>query len=306
MKAKCRFVSWVLFLVLMSPTAALAQKGGLRYTIGVESFTNESGWRGQVDLGRELGTVLTGLLHESNRFVVVGEEAIRGKTLEEQDLATSGRGARGSRSPTTGHLAEAQLLVRGAITHVQADTTGDGGKTGFGRLTVGIGRSKTEINVTFYLVDTTTGTVVAAKNFIAKASRRRLKGGFRGRHGDTEVGSERNDNLMKALQNAGADAIDWIAGQLDGVPWEGSVVQVAGDQIFVNRGSREGVSPRMRFDVGKAKVIRDPNTGEILGSTFDEVARIEVAETQLKLSICGLVSGDLKRLRPGLDVRLAN
>ncbi len=306
MQTRRRLAIWTTSFLLMGPTVAIAQEGGLRYTISVESFTNESGWRGQINLGRELGTVLTALLHESHRFIVVGESAIRGKALEEQDLTASGRGARGSRSPVSGNLAEAQLLVRGAITHVQTDTAEDGVKRSFGRSKFGLSRAKSEINVTFYLIDTTTGTVVAAQNFIAEASRRRVSVGIRGRRGVTEIQSKRSDNLMKAVQKAASEALVWIAQQLEGVPWEGSIVMIDGDKIFVNRGSREGVRPKMRFSVGKAKVIRDPNTGEKRGSTFDELARVEVAQTQSKLSICDLVSGDLKRLRPGLDVRLAN
>lgn len=298
----CRFITVFFLLSFVFPTQILAANGALRYTIAVESFENNSNWRGQYDLGHQLDVVLTGLLHESGSFMVIGEKSVRTGALEEQDLAASSRGTKGSRTPVTGQMASAQLLVRGAITHVQHSTASDKGGFGVGRIRVGGGRQKTEINVTFYLVDTSTGLVVASKNVVGSASKRQKAISFRKGNKDANLASKRDDNMMSALQAAGKDAIDWMASELEGVPWHGSVMMIEGDQIFVDRGSQEGVSRGQVFIVGKTKVMRDPETGEVRGQFVEEVARIEVVQVQPKMGICRLRSGNLGDLRKGLNI----
>jgi hypothetical protein len=34
--------------------------------------------------------------------------------------------------------------------------------------------------------------------------------------------------------------------------------------VYINRGTREGVSVGQTFDVGKSEILRDPDTGEVL------------------------------------------
>ena len=111
--------------------AAFAQAGNLRYTIMVNKFENKANWRGQWDLGDAWGTILTDQLVQSGKFIVLGEADMRGAAMAEQDLGASGRTAGGKKTPKAGRMSPAQLLVKGAITHVQ-ETKGGGG--GFGGL----------------------------------------------------------------------------------------------------------------------------------------------------------------------------
>ena len=79
---------------------------------------------------------------------------------------------------------------------------------------------------------------------------------------------------------------------------------IQGDQIYVNRGTREGVAAGQEFVVGKANVIRDPDTGEVLNSSVEEVARLKVASVKEKLSICDVVSGKAASVQKGMMVSL--
>ena len=126
----CTSVVSTLALALALTVFALpmaAQTGGMRYTITVTKFENQAGWRGQWDLGDAWGTVLTDILNQSGRFIVLGETDMRNEALAEQDFAASGRTAGGSKAPATGQMTPAQLLVKGAITHVQSSTSGGRG-----------------------------------------------------------------------------------------------------------------------------------------------------------------------------------
>jgi hypothetical protein len=80
------------------------------------------------------------------------------------------------------------------------------------------------------------------------------------------------------------------------------VVLVKGDEIYINRGSREGVQQGETFVVGKAKVLRDPATGEILDQTVNEVARLRADRIKEKISICSVVHGDPTLVYKGMGI----
>ena len=46
------------------------------------------------------------------------------------------------------------------------------------------------------------------------------------------------------------------------------------------------------FVVGEVDVIRDPDTGEVLDESMNEIARLQVQTVKEKLAICSVVSGN--------------
>ena len=146
------------------PANAEDATGGLRYTVTVTKFENRSGWHGQWDLGHAWGTVLTDMLHQTGKIIVLGETDMRAASLDEQDFAASGRTAGGKKAPVTGQMTPAQLGVKGAITHVQGDTGGAAGGIRVKGFKIGGGGGKGEVNATIYIVDSTTGQIVASQS----------------------------------------------------------------------------------------------------------------------------------------------
>jgi len=57
--------------------AAAEATGGLRYSITVSKFDNKAGWSGRFDLGDAWSTVLTDLLNQTGKFIVLGEKDMR-------------------------------------------------------------------------------------------------------------------------------------------------------------------------------------------------------------------------------------
>ena len=119
-------------LAALASAAVFAEGGNLRYSIMVNKFENKANWRGQWELGDAWGTILTDQLVQSGKFIVLGEADMRGAAMQEQDLAASGRTAGGKKAPKMGRMTPAQLLVKGAITHVQ-ETKGGGGGISLGK-----------------------------------------------------------------------------------------------------------------------------------------------------------------------------
>lgn len=280
-----------LALAAFAAAAAFAEGGNLRYSIMVNKFENKANWRGQWELGDAWGTILTDQLVQSGKFIVLGEADMRGAAMQEQDLAASGRTAGGKKAPQMGRMTPAQLLVKGAITHVQETKGGSGGfSLGKGILSgVSIGGSAggAEINITIYICDSATGQVKASKSVIGKSGKRGIGLGYHGNKlggltGDLE-GFEK-DNMGQACTDAVAQAVEFLVAQLESIPWEGSVSLVKPDKLLINRGSREGVAVGMKFDIGKVEEIVDEDTGEVLDSEMTKIGTVVVTEVKEKIS----------------------
>ncbi len=293
-----------LALIAMIPLAAAAQEGGLRYSITVAKFDNRAGWHGQWDIGDAWGLVLTDMLNQTGKFIVLGESDMRHEALGEQDFAASGRTAGGGKAPVTGQMTPAQLLVKGAITHVQDNVSGGGGGLRVGRVRVGGKKGKGEVNATIYVVDSTTGQVLASQSVVGTSKKKGMSLGYSGNGWGGDVGGFKNDNVGKAVEAACAEAVDFIVAQLPGITWTGSVVMVKNGKVYINRGSREGVASGQSFVVGESEVIRDPDTGEVLDESVTEIARLQADTVKEKLSICSVVSGNVGAVSKGMRIQL--
>ena len=289
-------------LIISIPVLAAAQAGGLRYSITVSKFENKAGWAGQWDIGDAWGTIMTDLLNQTGKFIVLGEKDMRQEAMAEQDFAASGRAAGGAKAPVTGQMTPAQLLVKGAITHVQDSTAGGHGGVNIGGLRLGGAGGKGEVNATIYIVDSTTGQVLASKSVTGVSTRKGLDIGYSGAGFGADAGGYQKDNVGKAVTAACKDAVDFLVAQLPKIPWTGTVAQVAGGKVYINRGSREGVSSGQQFVVGEANIVRDPDTGEVLDQSVKEIARLQVAQVKEKLSICTVTSGNAAAIKRGMMV----
>ncbi len=280
-------------------------KGGLRYSITVTKFENQAGWHGQWDIGDAWGAVMTDALQSSGKFIVLGEKDMRAEAMAEQDLATTGRMAGGSKTPKTGQMTPAQLLVKGSITHVQSSTSGGEGGLNFKGIRLGGSKDTAEINATIYLVDSTTGQIKGSTKVVGKAGRRGLAVGYSGSAlgGLTgDLGGFKKDNVGKATEDAVAQAVEFLVKQLDSIPWEGSVVSSKDGKIMINRGTREGVAEGQTFVVGKMEETRDPDTGEVLDRSVEKAGVIVAKTVKEKITICEATEG-AKAIEKGMSVQ---
>jgi curli biogenesis system outer membrane secretion channel CsgG len=294
----------IAIVVAAMPASAEEASGGLRYSITVTKFENQAGWYGQWDIGDAWGAVLTDMLNQTGKFIVLGESDMRGAAMEEQDLAASGRTAGGSKAPVTGQMTPAQILVKGAITHVQGDTGGADGGVRIKGFKIGGGGGKGEVNATIYMVDSTTGQVIASQSVVGTFKRKALGVGYNAGGWGAAFGGHENDNVGLAVQDACAQAVEFLKAQLPNILWSGSVVMVKDGQVYVNRGSREGIAVGQGFSVGEVEVLRDPDTGEVLDESMTEIARLKVSQVKEKLSICDVVSGNANAVSKGMTIHI--
>ena len=301
-----------LFIALLGYVNAIAgedniikkpPKGHLKYSIMVHKFANEAGWSGRYSVGDGMTTAMTNILQKSGWFIVLGDKKMRKAAMKEQDFAASGRTTKGKKSPKMGRMTPAQLLLRGSITHVQ-ETSEKSGGINFMGVSLGGSGGEAEINLTIYLVDSTTGQVVASKDLIGKSGRSGYSIGY---HGGAlggltgNFGGEEKDNVQKAIEDAVGQITNYLIAQLDTIPWEATVMLKKGNKIIINRGKRDGVSVGRVFSVGEAEELVDPDTGEVLDSEMTTVATIKVTKVKEKIAYAKPLSGGDK-INKGMDV----
>ena len=279
--------------------------GNLRYSVSVNEFDRSYSWSGPYDIVSAFHIMLTDALQTSGHFIVLGDKDMRQEAMKEQDLVASGRTAQGKKAPQMGRLTPAQLLVKGAITHVQGDTEGGGGRLAFKGISLGGSGGSGEINMTIYLMDTATGQVKASQKITGTAKKRGLGIGYfgSGLGGLTgDLAGFKNDNVGKATEDAMAQAVEFLTKQLEKIPWQGTVALVKDGKIMVNRGTREGVAVGQVFVVGKSEDVVDEDTGEVLDASMTQVGRLEVTEVKEKVSYCKALEGDGK-IEKGMSVQ---
>ncbi len=280
-------------------------KGNLRHSITVIKFKNKAGWSGKWDIGDGFGEIMTHTLNESGWFIVLGEKDMRKEAMGEQDFAASGRVAGGKKAPKMGRMTPAQLLVKGAITHVQSNTSGGSGGFGFRGIRLGGSKDSAEVNITIYLVNSETGQVSASTKVVGKSNRRGLGVGYFGSQLGGLTGNLagfRNDNVGKACEDAVGQAVKFLIGQLESLPWEGTVILAKKNKIIINRGSREGVSVGIKFEVGSIERLIDEDTGEVLDEEMTKIATLEVTKIKKKIAYCKAISGKASKIRKGMTV----
>jgi len=268
-----------------------AATGGLRFSIAVTKFENHANYNGRFQLADTWGAMLTDSLQQSGHFIVLGEADMRGAAMQEQDLAKSGRVAGGDKAPATGYMTPAQLLVKGEITNFQT-TSGQHGGIGIRGFNIGVGGDTAEINAVIYIVDSTTGQVVASKKVIGTAKSSALSVGFSDRDWGGDIGGFKKTNVGTAVEQAIDQAVAFLVAQIPSLHWSGNVILVKGPQVYINRGSREGVAVGEVFKVGSSEVLRDPAMGFSQDAASTEKGQIKVASVKEKIAICSVLSGE--------------
>jgi curli biogenesis system outer membrane secretion channel CsgG len=277
--------------------------GGLRYSVSVTDIEKSYSVVVKWNLADAFKLMLTDALHSSDHFIVLGEESMRDAAMREQDLGASGRTAKGKKTAKIGHLTPSQLLVRGAVTHAEADAAGKRGGLNFKGIRVGGSGGSAEVNITIYLVDSTTGQVAASQKIVGKSGKKGLSLGYfgSGLGGLTgDFAGFKKDNMGKAMEHAVAQAVEYLVDQLEDIEWEGTVM-MAGEKTIFNRGSREGVEPGMRFVVGEIEELRDPDTGELLDTELTKIGLLEATKVKEKITYCKPLSGE-KKIKKGMSV----
>lgn len=193
-----------------TPTVTPAQSGDARPVVAVTDFRNDTsaGWWGS-GVGRELSTMLSNEMNATGQFRMV-DRANLGRTLQEQDLAASGRVRQGT-GARTGQITGAQYLVQGTVTSYSENTSKTGGGISVKGISLGGKRKEAYIAIDLQVVDSETGEIAYTRTVEGRSSGGGVSVGvFRGGFGGN-LAHENNTPAGKAIRAALVEATDYLA-----------------------------------------------------------------------------------------------
>ncbi|MCK4463313.1 MAG: hypothetical protein KAU58_03275 [Candidatus Omnitrophica bacterium] len=279
---------------------------GPRKTIAVMDFENKAGAAAQWNLGSGMAEMLTTALVNSGRFIVVERQAIT-DVLTEQDFGASGR-TLDVGAAKIGKILNAQVLVRGAVTEFGTRTKGGGGAFSFKGINVGMSSSSAHVAVNIRLYDATTGQIIDSIRCDGKATASGISGGYSGSElGGFTFGTSTfaKTPLGKATHQAIDKAVYFVVRKMDRVSWQGKIVDVKGDIVYINAGMNSNIRLGDEFTVyKKGGELIDPDTGISLGSEDTKIGRIQVITVEKKFSKANAVAGSVRIFGRGDIIRL--
>lgn len=183
--------------------------GDGRPVVGVAEFTNQSAaawWRGGV--GWELSGMLSNELASSGDFKVVERQKLQ-NVLEEQNLAASGRVAKGT-GAKIGKVTGAQYLITGTVTAFEENTSSTGGGLSFKGIGFGGKQSEAYLAVDLRVINTETGDIDFARTVEGRSKSSGVavgisRGGFGG-----SLAHEENTPTGKAIRAALVEITEYL------------------------------------------------------------------------------------------------
>lgn len=227
-------------------------------------------------------------LVRSGKFTVVDRERLDA-LMREKNLSLAG-----DIDPRTavqaGKLLGVEYILFGNVTEFGEETAG--AKVGWG-IGVDVKRKKFVAALDARLVNTTTGEIVWADKARKEESNVKVfvmgsGGGVDDRRMFDKVLLPCVEELAKKLTTLELATSATVVGRVSG-----KIARIDGAKIYINLGSEHGLKEGDTFDVYKTgAVIKDPDTGEVLGAEEEKIGTIRVVAVKgAKYSECAVVNG---------------
>jgi|TARA_B100001964_G_C14228910_1_gene599070 curli biogenesis system outer membrane secretion channel CsgG len=278
----------------------------LKKTIAVVAFNNSVpiAGGGEHALSRGMADQLSHALVKSGRFTVLSRGLFE-EMGAERDIATTYSNIQGG---SDGTIPWAQILIKGDVTEFDPGVKQSGKGYSFSGLSHDNTKAFAHVAVVIQVVNTSTGQVLSSQRVEGKAEEGGasinvnsnllsvILGSFVP-YGDMipNVSTYREDfrkaPLGKATQLCIEKAVKYICQTLGKEPWQGTIIKLKGDKIYINSGASEGIKTGMIFCVCQGSALNNPLTGANLGMDLEEIGKLKVIKVKPKFSECFLLEG---------------
>ncbi len=143
-------------------------------------------------------------------------------------------------------------------------------------------RLKGTMKIHFRVVQTSSGKIVCANTITRKLDSKDIPASER----KNMTGGDYRDRLFS---DAAVAASNYI---LEGI-YPIKVASVQGEELVLNRGEGTGVVEGARYEVfSQGEAVKDPDTGDVIGTDETKIGLIEVTSVQQKFSKAKIVKSD--------------
>ncbi len=268
---------------------------GAKPRVAVIEFKDKVSGYSWYQAGRAAQDMMVTYLLEAGKYRVIEREQLQ-ELMAERNLTLSG-----DIDPKTavqiGKLLGIEYLITGAVTKLGVADRGVSAPSMFGLPSVKVKTQKMEAALNARAIQTSTGEIVwsdkgeestsDASVYVAGAG-----GGVQDRSKLDRVLEPVVKKLAESMSKKGL-ATSGLGGVNDASGIVAKIAKVDGGQIFVNAGSEAGLKEGTEFDVYRVgDIIKDPDTGEILGANETKVGRVKIVTIRgARLSLATAVSG---------------
>lgn len=245
-------------------------------------------WRIPIEFRNAIYEKLVKKLSDTGKFMVLEREAMEA-LLKEQAIKEDNTG-----KSTKGSIVPAQFLVKGKVTDFMIGSKGGGAGVSIGGVRVGgnVTEAKAGINVRMFDVDTSEVIATESATRSVSATGFNVSGYFK--NVGTNFNTFEKSPLGEATTKAIDAAVELILKKLGNQPWSclAADYDEPSKEITLNAGSDAGVQVGNVFEVYKVtRIIKDPETGAVLGKRTSKIGTIKVIDVDKKFSIATVVEG---------------
>ena len=237
-------------------------------------------------------------LVKSGKYRVIEREQLAA-LMQEKNLSLSGE-IDPKTAVKAGKLLGVEYIITGALTELGVADRGarvPGGLLGRFQPSVSVGSQKMDAAIDARMINTTTGEIVwadSAKESTSDASVY-VAGAGGGVEDQRKLDRVLRPVVVKLAESMGkaSTPTSGLGGASDASGVAGKIAKVEGGSVFLNVGAEAGIKEGDTFDVYRVgNVIKDPDTGEVLGSDETKVGRVKVTKVMgARLSTASVVSG---------------
>jgi len=256
------------------------------------------------DVGNSLTEMLTTALDNTGRFVLLEREAI-GDIKNE--MAVTAELGNEQTAVKKGNVLGAQMLVKAAVTEFSPSRTHGGGGISLGGISVGGGGSDATVTLDIRFIDPNTSQVLFTAKAEGKSSSRGGSLGFSVGSLGVKGGGGEDQPIERATRDAVEKAVKFVIDKMAPLPWEAKVADFSDDgTVVLNRGANDGLHVGDVLKVFKpGKVIKDPDTGEVLGRDQDTlIGTATITWVNDRLSKAGFTGSGTDKPQTGFLVKL--
>lgn len=250
-------------------------------------------WQIPVEFRQAIYEKLVQKLHATGKFVVLEREALEA-LLQEKAIKEENTG-----QSQAGKIVPAQFLVRGQLTDFALNSKGGGGGVSIGGSIGGVrvgGRvSEAKVGMNVRMFDVDTSEMIASESAAKSVQATGFDfGGWVNSVGG-DFGVYEKSPLGQATTKALDEAVEKIVKALGKQPWQCMVADydAQAKEVILNAGSELGVGVGDLFEVyAVTRIIKDPETGAVLGKRTAKIGMIKVTEVEKKFSTAMVIDGD--------------
>lgn len=282
-------------LGLLAALASSAVAAAAKPRVAVIEFKDKTSRYSWYRAGEAAQDMFVTELVKSGKYRVIDREQLAA-IMQEKNLSLSGE-IDPKTAVKAGKLLGVEYLVTGALTELGVANRGARVPGVFGMPSVSVGSQKMDASIDARMINTTTGEIVWADTAKKETSDAQVYvagtgGGVDDKNKLDRVLRPVVIELAASMAKASAPT-SGLGGASDASGIAGKIAKVEGGSVFLNVGAEAGVKEGDTFDVYRVgNVIKDPDTGEVLGSDETKVGRVKITKVMgARLSTASIVNG---------------